>query len=269
MERCFDPDIFLPQLLDKFWKLTLQTISRLNVWIKTILDKNVPIDAEPSETTELKLRFLSYTYIDVTTFQSRLANGFAPDGLSYLRSEIPDVLHDKVLLSLREFVTVRFPEVLEAVRGMIVESVRKECSVHVVHVSQIPRLYRKTNRSVPNAASGYVMAMCCPIEDFKASYEARLGPDVTSLMMKSVYEKVTAEYRKLVENVLTSVAKTEESLRRLKKSRNVDSPESSDDQKIRTQVQLDVNSYAGKAGRFVDVTGLFALIKDATPPRDV
>lgn len=53
-------------------------------------------------------------------------------------------------------------------------------------------------------------------------------------------------YKTLVENVLTSVTKTEESLRRLKKikANNLEASAITDDQKIRMQVQLDLTCYS-------------------------
>lgn len=63
--------------------------------------------------------------------------------------------------------------------------------------------------------------------------------------------KIFDRYKTLVENVLTSVTKTEESLRRLKKikANNLEASAITDDQKIRMQVQLDLTCYSQEVYR--------------------
>lgn len=272
MEYCFNKDIYLPQLLDRFWRLTLQIISRLNVWINSTLNANIPIEIPAIETdateqkANLRLKFLCYLHIDVTTLNNRLCN---IENIKFLQEFIPRELQPKINVSLREFTTKTFPACLSYIETIIVDSIYKDCSIYVKNVSQIPRLYRKTNRNIPTSASSYVTLMCKPIDDFYEKHSDKLSSDVMNVIMENVHEKVTSEYRSLVENVLTSVAKTEESLRRLKKTRgNNENQESSDDQKIRMQVQLDVLFYSKRAEKYVDVRDLIVLAKDVTPPKD-
>ncbi|WAR18458.1 COG2-like protein [Mya arenaria] len=89
----------------------------------------------------------------------------------------------------------------------VVSDVTNQCAVHLKQANDIPRLYRRTNRDVPSKPS--------------------------------VYYTVTSE-------VLTSVKKMEDSLKRLKKVRGTDKGSGSlgmsDDDKIRQQFILDITN---------------------------
>lgn len=89
-------------------------------------------------------------------------------------------------------------------------------------------------------------------------------------------------YYKYVEDVLTSVQRTEESLRRLKQIREINSPQSSDSagvtdgDKIRLQLSVDVASYGALAGTLrLDVhsvhkfTELSSMVTDAVKNIDI
>lgn len=49
MERCFAEDVFLPQLLDKLWRLCLQLVSRLLVWLDTMLAEGLAVETLPPQ----------------------------------------------------------------------------------------------------------------------------------------------------------------------------------------------------------------------------
>lgn len=271
MEKCFADDIFLLQLLDKFWRLVLQIISRLNVWINNIFKLNVRIqktteNPDFEHNANLKLKFLSFLHVDISNFISKLN-----DNLSFTNNYIPDVLREKIQLSLHEFIHSAFPQNLKSVENIIVDYIYKDCSQHVKNVSQIPRLYRKTNRSSPTTTSNYVSLMCKPIDEYEEQYKQYLSKEALNTILREVHKKISSEYKSLVSSVLTSVAKTEESLRRLKKTRAGSEPpsgEGSDDQKIRLQLQLDVDCYARLAKEYCNVTELVTLVKDAALPKD-
>lgn len=269
IEKCFNEKTFLPQLLDKFWKLTLQIISRLNMWINQILKSNVPVQNDPEnheQLANLKLKFLTLLHTDLKNLIEILSAD-----LTFTNNHIPDVLKDLIKKSLEDLTLKAFPQNLRLIEGFIIDSIYKECSQHVKNVSQIPRLYRKTNRNTPTSASVYVGDMCRPADNYKDQYAQFLIGESLNEILRDVHKRVTREYASLVKSVLTSVAKTEESLRRLKKTREPQGtlPDTSDDQKIRTQLQIDVDTYAAVAKQYCDVDELVTLVKDVTPPRDV
>ena len=114
-------------------------------------------------------------------------------------------------------------------------------------VNDVPRKYRKTNREVPSKPSPYVQAMLEPLKNFVAQdlkEEAVLRQIVTRVLTQ-----VTQLYLRHTSDVLTSVQKMEESLKRLKKARGGAAAATtavSDDDKIRLQLALDVNTFKGQ-----------------------
>lgn len=254
IQRCFAEDVFLPELLDKFFKLMVQIISRLTIWIDTLLaDKQIE--------DELRLNFFSNVHADVEILIHRLSGP-----LDFLQTRVPSVLQEKVRLCLDEATVRALPARITAIERTLADIIYKQCSSHVKDVSQIPRLYRKTNRAAPTTPSPYVNAMCSPAVKYEQMTLVS-GPAIARVL-STVHSRIAAEYTGLVDSLLTSVARTEESLRRLKRTRGADSSvasgEPGDDHKIRTQVQLDVTSYCKHAAPHTDTKTLLALINTNT-----
>ncbi|XP_036320588.1 conserved oligomeric Golgi complex subunit 2 isoform X3 [Rhagoletis pomonella] len=141
---------------------------------------------------------------------------------------------------------------------------------NVRQVKDLPRLYRKTNREIPSKPSAYVDQILRPLKSFQKQKCSQMGKMVAFQILKRVCSKITKEYYVEVTDVLTSVQKTEESLRRL---RNLKSGTSnafttgatamSDDDKIRLQLHVDVITWTGELAKLglmpSDVENLFNL----------
>lgn len=50
INRCLEPDIYIPQIVHKFWKLVLQIISRYNTWVTSQLTLYTNIKIEDDST---------------------------------------------------------------------------------------------------------------------------------------------------------------------------------------------------------------------------
>ena len=73
----------------------------------------------------------------------------------------------------------------------IVDDISSQCVTHLKLVSDIPRLYRRTNRDVPTKPSSYVTAAVNPISLFLDQNHSYLTPE----------EKLT-----WIRNIVTAVA---------------------------------------------------------------
>ncbi|EDX12827.1 GD20356 [Drosophila simulans] len=147
---------------------------------------------------------------------------------------------------------------LTNIQKTLVELLIGECETeNVRQVNDLPRLYRKTNREVPTRCSSYVEQMLRPLKAFAQQNESQLGTLVVEQILSEVASHITKAYFNVVSDVLTSVQKTEESLRRL---RNVKSGGAatvstgssavmSDDDKIRVQLRVDVTSWRQELGK--------------------
>ena len=122
--------------------------------------------------------------------------------------------------------------------------VQQSCPA-VKQVNDVPRKYRKTNREVPSKPSPYVQLALEPLRNFVAK---RLKEEaVQRRIVSRVLTQISQVYLRHTSDVLTSVQKMEESLKRLKKARggagNAASTTVSDDDKIRLQLALDVKTF--------------------------
>lgn len=67
-----------------------------------------------------------------------------------------------------------------------------ECGTeNVRQVSDLPRLYRKTNRDVPTRCSSYVEQMLRPLKSFVTQHEAQLGALVVEQILIEVCSNIT------------------------------------------------------------------------------
>lgn len=171
----------------------------------------------------------------------------------------------------------------------IVKVLADDCSNHIKSANDIPRLYRRTNRDVPKTASNYVSLAVNVLHDFKRKYvnenkrSERAYEIVSNDCIRSVIDSICLRYQSIANDLLESVRKMEDSLRRLRKVRPDRSTASnlsnlanqavttqmSDDDKIRLQLYLDVVEFGNQlAERFDGYKGesnyeaLFKLVDE-------
>lgn len=186
-----------------------------------------------------------------------------------------------------------------ALERLLMSRVVLDCEAHLKMVADIPRLYRRTNKEasaaqfytmliavhshdfftvsslsiqVPNKPSAYVTNILKPLQVFLNNHKNTLlsddsAVDRISLWKINVLEKVTEQYLSVTSDVLMSVRKTEDSLKRLKKARdrsNValstgSSNTMSDDDKIRLQLFLDVDNYGHQVRQYTHAYPMYCL----------
>ncbi|XP_034252790.1 conserved oligomeric Golgi complex subunit 2 [Thrips palmi] len=241
-QMCWNSKIFLFQLTHRFWKLTLQVFARYYSWTGEVLREKWSAE----EVTSRK-SFLVQLFCDIKSLSSSLPeildlafehfNNLSDSSLSHFKSSLQE--SSEQLLSRLPAVTERIVSEVAAVSGA---SLRQ--------VSDIPRLFRRTNRDVPTKPCSYVNAILAPLLDFHNTYSSSVSTSQLEEWLTLICSSITCQFYICVSDVLTSVQKTEESLRRLKKMRDRGAQASSaegrglsDDDKIRMQLSIDVNTF--------------------------
>ncbi|OXU29997.1 hypothetical protein TSAR_008943 [Trichomalopsis sarcophagae] len=252
LQRIWADDVYLPQLLHRFWKLCLQLCSRYQGWCRTSLKQAWPVATvnETSHSSELenpqRLEFLVGLYTDIEKLSAKMSNFIATigDRVSNLNPNVIDLLND-----CTKETTKNFDDILPLITQEIVNELLKHSATHLRQISDIPRLFRRTNREVPTKPCAYVKRALDFLTAFHANYK-NIIPQTVRRWLVQALTSLTQQYTSSVKDVLTSVQKTEESLRRLKKIRDksagVSSSENqgtSDDEKIRIQLLIDVLGY--------------------------
>ncbi|XP_043798151.1 conserved oligomeric Golgi complex subunit 2 isoform X2 [Apis laboriosa] len=222
LQKIWDNNIYLYQLFHKFWKFSLQICARYQTWIQTVLKE----DAE-------KFINILPSLLEISRIK--------------LKEETPTVL--KLLKDSLDETIKNLKKIWPDITKEIVNELLKQCVVHLKQVSDIPRLFRRTKRDIPTKSCAYIKNTLAFLINFHTDYK-KIIPDDVNYWLQLTLSSLTEHYLISVKDVLTSVQKTEESLRRLKKIRDksIGSFSSevqgiSDDEKIRIQLQIDVQTY--------------------------
>ncbi|KAF0314783.1 Conserved oligomeric Golgi complex subunit 2 [Amphibalanus amphitrite] len=265
LQRCWSSGVFLRPLTHRFWQLSLQIVSRYATWLTDRLA------AEERQSGEMSLEECVRHLAELAELERRLDSFLEETVLPALPG-----LPDEAVHSLRASLATgraRLAPLPARLRSLLTERLVAAAAEPMRAVLEIPRLYRRTNRDPPAAASAYVAAMVAPLRQFADTVCAGLDGPVTAGHLTGVATQLCTLYGDKVAQVLTSVQKMEESLRKLKKSRPgaAAAPAGgTDDDKIRRQLALDVAGLGGRltalglaADRLAEYRALLALVAAA------
>ncbi|XP_077669513.1 conserved oligomeric Golgi complex subunit 2 isoform X4 [Eretmochelys imbricata] len=209
--KCWSDQMFLPLLAHRLWKFTLQILARYSVFINEL--------PELLEIIKPKLEMIGFKNISCIT-------GALEDSQASLSASMP-TLNNKIIQDLSE-----------------------SCFSYLKSALEVPRHYRRTNKEVPTKASPYVDSALKPFYRLQNEYKDMLTQPRIHQWLESALSESTQKYYETVSDVLSSVKKMEESLKRLKQARKTVIPNHvssnggmSDDNKIRLQLALDVEYF--------------------------
>lgn len=249
--------------------------------IETPLEK---LRDEIMATPSFKLKMLTTLFSDINNLSKKIPQIVtlvlekSPGTLALTSSQLDEIFFDN-----RSILTTK----LNRLQTLIVQELVQASVPHIKQASDIPRLYRKTNRDVPSRCCQYMELMVQPSREFRDQYHSMIGDERLKEFLANVFTSLTMNYYQAVDEVLTSVQKTEESLRRLKNLRDrnansgpittttgTDRTTMSDDDKIRLQLQVDVIHYVQEIesiglarGEIEKLDELTQLVEEATKIR--
>lgn len=261
--KCWQKDVFVLSLSDKFLGLTLQLMSRYSTWLLAGLEARQSgssangvewaLVASPEDfllvkhDVELLVRMLKGSYLEgiANLFQS------AP-------REVLTVVHDSIQQGADTLMHV-IPRVTDALSDIFV----KKCVEVLAQLKGITATYRMTNKPLPVRHSSYVSSILHSLKALlEGEYASYLSNDDRVQLVTGIVERVTSRFDELARELVTVTRKTESSLQRFRQgvqrkgSTGTDSGESniSDTDKICKQLYLDVQEY----GRRLHLIGIKA-----------
>ncbi|KAF8569212.1 hypothetical protein P879_05918 [Paragonimus westermani] len=284
LQRCWADGVFLQSVRHRFMKLTLQLLSRYAVFVESQLQtsKICKETTDLDNTSPPNLDLLIYLLIDCHRVSVYVRTELPNIILSALGSAISggepgtshaDWLEDCLEESAQHLLAVVKPldEIILVITERDDPQVRPRAAVLAVvwfkflseeatracmsasrQLMDVPRQYRRTNRTLPTTPSGYVSTMVRPL-----SHLAELGQktssenarDALAVLVCKCIEQVTKAYVGQLTELLNSVKKMEDSLRKLREARRGTPTTTqtaintagvySDDDKIRHQLYLD------------------------------
>ena len=280
ISRCFDQDIFLRTLANRFFKLSLQIISRYQVWalmcLKVFKDgpelEPVTQDIKRSETTKdlqkldggkksmkksvsdqqldkpsptlmISLSDIVHIFCD-TEHLIAAAPTIITSGLKTVLADSGGLNLDLAVHSGVEVLSSVLPTLSAAISAHMVAGPAKM----VKSVGDIPRMYRRTNRELPSKPCSYITNIVEELKSFHVSLKEKCSLTILSSWLGHGCNTILELYLVQVQDVLSNVTKMEESLKKLKKVREKNNGVTgkdkagglSDDDKIRLQLYLDV-----------------------------
>ncbi|KAI9141689.1 hypothetical protein BKA69DRAFT_1072027 [Paraphysoderma sedebokerense] len=285
---CWRDDVFLEVLAGKFWKLTLQLIARYVTWLSDNVKEakignagagkipansppNIPRQGSPSpqssatsatnlrsseENENLPISHIFHAFSDVQYLQRGIRKIYS----EIIRSKLPDSLKNNQaisdsLSSILSRLTLPFP----ILSSQLIAILTARCTDPLKFVRNITAQYRRTNKEAPTECSFYVELIFKPIWTVHEELGKVVDQENWNHWINDVVKGVATSYTTLLTDLLTTLKKTEDSLKRLKKSNTATSPRESndtlstestinyknlsDEDKIRLQCYLDVEGF--------------------------
>uniref|UniRef100_A0A8C7F8X3 Conserved oligomeric Golgi complex subunit 2 n=1 Tax=Oncorhynchus kisutch TaxID=8019 RepID=A0A8C7F8X3_ONCKI len=274
--RCWAEKVYLPPLSHRFWKLTLQLISRYSKFLTEMLTKSPstevskdPVRPLPSSASSTSSR----TSQDDGGSESGSPATLSTKQLVFIASDV-DKLQDQVIPELSKMIMQKLEvigyknfvivgEALEdskaslsgcipTLNSKMTQHLTERCFRFLKSASEVPRLYRRTNKEVPFRASAYMDNALRPLHQLLSDSKDMVKPSIAQDWLRVALNDCTQRYFETISDVLSSVKKMEESLKRLKQARKTATTNTigttggpTDDSKIRLQLALDVE-YLGE-----------------------
>lgn len=276
--KCWSDEIFIPLLAHRFWKLTLQCLERYSVFINELSLKATSTD-DTKEKKPLSLSSRdssaslnqytsedqgsgSSTEMQASTFISTRQLVLIVADVDKLRDQLPDILQlIKPKLELIDFKNVSIlsgaledshnslSSCMPVLSNRISQDLSESSFSCLKGALDVPRQYRRTNKEMPTRASLYVDNALRPLQQLQSDYKDLLKESIRNEWLQGALSESTQKYLETVSDVLNSVKKMEESLKRLKQARKTVSSNVSsnggnrDDNKIRLQLALDIEHF--------------------------
>ncbi|XP_039960205.1 conserved oligomeric Golgi complex subunit 2 [Bactrocera tryoni] len=262
IEHCWKEGVYLSEIFPKFYKLSVQILLRLSRWISDVLQLITKSSSKNKNNSDCSIQInkiivLIALHADVQVLIEQL-----PEIERHIVINVPNELQSDV--DVCNVVAKSVADVREtldghlgAVQDALVDILISESGIESVRqVKDLPRLYRKTNRDTPTKPSPYIDQMLRSLKSFQNEQSSQLGNAIATNVLLKVCSKITKDYYVAVKDVLTSVQKTEESLRRLRNLKTgastvltTGATTMSDDDKIRLQLHVDVIAWTGELAK--------------------
>ncbi|MED6264197.1 Conserved oligomeric Golgi complex subunit 2 [Characodon lateralis] len=273
---CWSEKVYLSPLAHRFWKLTLQLYSRYAKFLDEVLSKTPTPEAQkelarplPSSASSTSSR----TSLDEGGSESGGPASLSTKQLVYIAADIQK-LQEKIpelsemvrqrleAIGIKNFAVVEdaladskvcLSSSIPSLNTRMTQHLTERCCRFLKSASEVPRLYRRTNKDLPVRASAYMDNALRPLHQLLADSTGLVNPQTAQEWLRVTLSDCTQKYYETISEVLSSVKKMEDSLKRLKQARKGATTAvttganggPTDDSKIRLQLALDVE-YLGE-----------------------
>ncbi|GAX10474.1 hypothetical protein FisN_21Lh173 [Fistulifera solaris] len=252
-------DVLLPPLTNRFLRGALQLVGRMTHFIQEGMDGKIRFGQEPvregeaNEAPDAIEEIGSHTYcwadseenVAAVTWELSVLEGFLRDEYSSIICKSLDAspeLSELVKDILSEAADQILPLLDTAWNAVIVRILTEKCCTPLALVKGVAATYRMTNRPPPTQPSHFCDQILRPVKEFS---EANRTPSTVGFRWKQqIVVQVADRYATAVEELLTTVARTEVALQRNRRaSRLTTAGGMSDGEKVKLQLYLDCQAF--------------------------
>ncbi|KAM6502244.1 COG (conserved oligomeric Golgi) complex component, COG2 domain containing protein [Amanita muscaria] len=281
ISACWSAEIYIPDLCHRFWRLTLQILSRHKTWLDSAIHLPEPLPAVDKILTSPAVSSRSATPLPPSDPPAPEVVAAEDGALQRYGTAIVDIksMNSAVMTLWRQDISMMLPDTgnddnaiadledalrrsLSSLVGLIpplskqiIQILEKRCCEALLPVRSVPAQFRAmANKRTPIEPSYFVSSILRPVKVFFAGENVgtSLKDEFLKEYLQIIFDSVTQKYI----HHLTTMKKTEESLKRLKKGKKtafsmfgnastVD--ESRDEERIRTQTIIDVETFGQDA----------------------
>lgn len=211
--RTASPDVLLPGLGERFFRLGLMCLGRYAAWARSTLGTEPP----PGPTA------LAALAADADALGARAADDWLPRVLSELG--VADAEAARATGGSVQAARVGLASAAEEATASLARGLVAECSAALTQLRGVVASFRVANRRAPSAASPYAARLLAPLRAALAAHEPVISEARGRELAAAVVDGLCKQYRAVVVDTLVTVAKTESSLRRLKSRQRMAEPE--------------------------------------------
>ncbi|KAF5295318.1 hypothetical protein FQA39_LY13183 [Lamprigera yunnana] len=257
IKQCFNEEVYLTHLVDQILKLKMMLLSRYLKWFDAFLNKWK--DKLSNNDIEQLEKFIFFSLFDMGKLKTLIGTPY--QNLDEFDKTVFKIIPQNIrptLNKIMELNTQLLNKMHEHLQQRFIYFKIQQLTIYLQQVTSIPRLYRRTNRNIPKKPSNYILETVSPIVELHRKYNEIMGDNMLTIL-DLIITQLGNQYLSLVEEVLHSVCKTEESLRRLKNRNSNANDESflqgsgdttTDEAKIREQIKKDVGYFVTELRKF-------------------
>eukprot|EP00002_Diphylleia_rotans_P016395 TRINITY_DN3188_c0_g1_i2.p1 TRINITY_DN3188_c0_g1~~TRINITY_DN3188_c0_g1_i2.p1 ORF type:complete len:735 (+),score=160.93 TRINITY_DN3188_c0_g1_i2:44-2248(+) len=250
LTSCWNPNVCLPVLVPQFYRVTIQILSRLSLYLQEGLDVIEGKNKEARAWTFITSENYAVLYHDIGILEFRAQSFFEGHVKPFVELMPKD---QQVLIedSIKSHI-VRACAIIPKTGSIITSPLEKRCSDNLKAAKGIPALYRMTNKPVPTKFSPYVHTILQPMDKFLQSKGGLLPADLRLSWIRAIVDTVTVGYLDVLSDALQTLKKTEDSLKKIQKRQTTTTSQGavSDTEKICRQMILDVEEYGNLLAKF-------------------
>ncbi|ORX91112.1 COG complex component [Basidiobolus meristosporus CBS 931.73] len=277
---CWTDEVYLDQLAPSFWRLTFQLLARYKSWMDDLLSEfseqgGIQLEKSRSQTSP----YPSSTGMSrsTSTPSNSVATGVTSEDsvlkylaalshdINHVHTEFERLFHDRISRRLpsdpiyKQSLDDALHEITskqKSIGDRVTQCLIKKCSDQLRLVRNVTGQYRHTNRKPPTQSSPYVQVIFGPVVNYFHPENSHFDSSETEKWTEAIANAVTSKFAAILSELLTTLQRTEESLKRLKKGKRTGTALASslfsssgaastlsDEDKIRLQLLLDVKRY--------------------------